>query len=914
MPKKKVNFTQWKEGKEFILWNKLLEMCEKLNITDNVFLDLKDLGGLYWEPLLELIYKYGNMIKKTGKVKELKMDWIRPLNYLGSQSDVDVVFDNEKYRIPKVATNTAAEVKLAFLHVIEGIHKVKDLKEDNFQKEYKAFHNDIATFFKKLVEFSIKKDEDGITGFRYLQENIKTILYPLRLLRKAGYRLFSLEKLEGNYQDLVMFQDKKQYKEFVTGIDTFMKKEAYKQKRDFDIGQIDQVMGESLKQEYYEYKWNNKIHVDEPEVELDDKGNPKPKKVERKEKEKKKTISPEELDKMLQEKERKELTLINIKDLKEGLPVTFIYEAFQKDFEIGLDAIFKFLNKKVQDQFPFEIEPHKIFVNLNKIPNGRKIPQTEFYLGQLATFLENLKIKCYEMKVNGLVRVKIPIQENTDLIEILKHVYDMHNIIDRILGDKLLYDQYLFIYDNLKYLVNSTIKNDIEVLKNVDLLENGIPRYLFFQSMVKSADIFLKYATYARKDGGHFELSNFYQPTKHEIDGPENIMLNSYEISEQIQKGLTEEYKEKEGIFWNEVKRFGRFWLMESYFPAEDKDKWLEAIEILANINKLVQEDISHMIVLRNDEKFKSGNEPNNQNNLTESNLNSVTTETNNEGGSRKDLKLSSLKSRKSVKPNSKGKLNKRKSSNKVINVSKRNEVKRKTSSSIDSGDEITNILPKNIENLRPPNVWNYPIDKVEKAKEMEKKKKNDEEPKEKKNEIRHVNPFLCYHDGRIEKFMEIFNEIYKNAIKYSKEKGNNFEYVYIKIFNVLGLDYHFVEKKKEEEKKEENVEGGEEKKEEEGKKVEEEVKVEDKKEDIEKKEEEPKVEENKEEAKVEENKEEPKVEENKEEAKVEENKEEPKVEENKEEPKVEENKVEEKKDEENKNEAEVYIEPEEKA
>jgi hypothetical protein len=69
-----------------------------------------------------------------------------------------------------------------------------------------------------------------------------------------------------------------------------MKKEAYKQKRDFDISQIEQVMGDSLKQEYYEYKWNNKIHVDEPEVELDDKGNPKPKKIERKEKEKKRLL------------------------------------------------------------------------------------------------------------------------------------------------------------------------------------------------------------------------------------------------------------------------------------------------------------------------------------------------------------------------------------------------------------------------------------------------------------------------------------------------------------------------------------------------------------------------------------------------------------------------------------------------
>ena len=45
MPKKKVNFSEWKNGKEYILWTKLLEVCDKLNITDNVFLDLKDLGG-----------------------------------------------------------------------------------------------------------------------------------------------------------------------------------------------------------------------------------------------------------------------------------------------------------------------------------------------------------------------------------------------------------------------------------------------------------------------------------------------------------------------------------------------------------------------------------------------------------------------------------------------------------------------------------------------------------------------------------------------------------------------------------------------------------------------------------------------------------------------------------------------------
>ncbi len=40
---------------------------------------------------------------------------------------------------------------------------------------------------------------------------------------------------------------------------------------------------------------------------------------------------------------------------------------------------------------------------------------------------------------------------------------------------------------------------------------------------------------------------------------------------------------------------------MEYYFPPDDRDKWLEVIEILSNVNKLVQEDLRDMIVLRND-------------------------------------------------------------------------------------------------------------------------------------------------------------------------------------------------------------------------------------------------------------------------------------------------------------------------
>ena len=72
-------------------------------------------------------------------------------------------------------------------------------------------------------------------------------------------------------------------------------------------------------------------------------------------------------------------------------------------------------------------------------------------------------------------------------------------------------------------------------------------------------------------------------------------------MTDLVKKGLTAEYIENEKLFWAEVNKFGRFWLMEYYFPPDDREKWLEAIEILSNVNKLVQEDIRDMILLRND-------------------------------------------------------------------------------------------------------------------------------------------------------------------------------------------------------------------------------------------------------------------------------------------------------------------------
>jgi hypothetical protein len=525
MASKKEKFEEWKKGKDYIMWTKLKDVCESLDLTSSNFIGYEDLGGLYWEPLLELIYKYGNILKKTYKLKEIKMDYIRPLNYLGAQSDIEVMFDNDKYFVPKLASGKASQARFSFSHLIDSIRNIENLNENNYLKECKTFKSDFNNFLKNLSSFVYEKDENGITGYRYLIENIKLILYPLRMLRKSAYRLFSVEKLEQQYQDLMTFVDKNDIKLFVEGVKQHMETEAYRQNRNCDVNEIDKYYERVLNEDSYKYKFNDKIHEEEKKVEKDDKGNPKedPKKISPK------NLTIEEIERLKNDEEQKKLLLINIKKIEQDIPNIFVKKALQQDLEKGFDLMYKFLNKKLVKDYPFPIDTHKMFVNLYKIPNGREIPQIEYYLGQLNKFIEQLKVMSYEIKLNGLSRTLIPIQKNTEYIEVLKKIYDMHNIIDRILGDKLLYEQYLFIYDMIKFLHDSVMKEDLEVYKNKKFMEKNVPKYIFYMSLIKSSNVFIKFQKNSRKDGGHFTLDQYYQPLKHEIDGPNNIALYAYE-------------------------------------------------------------------------------------------------------------------------------------------------------------------------------------------------------------------------------------------------------------------------------------------------------------------------------------------------------------------------------------------------
>ena len=171
--------------------------------------------------------------------------------------------------------------------------------------------------------------------------------------------------MEAKNEDLTLFEDKKDMKKFLENIHKFMESEEYKMKRDCDINKVEEMLGNSLERNYYEYRFEDKRRSNEKEeAKEDEKKNEEREKEKRKERSKnakpKKTVSPEEVSRIKNEEEKKMLTLINIGKLEQNPPSRFIKQAFQNDFEAGLDAMFVHLNKKVAHQFPFEVEAHKI--------------------------------------------------------------------------------------------------------------------------------------------------------------------------------------------------------------------------------------------------------------------------------------------------------------------------------------------------------------------------------------------------------------------------------------------------------------------------------------------------------------------------------------------------------------------------
>jgi len=779
----KLTYESLLASKEYLLWKDLARVAKEYDITETNLFTREDLGGIYWEPFFERLYKLGQMFRFTKKLKEIRIDWMRPILYFGARSDGIIEFDGRKDKVDKGAVGDCSVVKYCFKSTITAILSISEIDQKNFKEKHKVFKKEIKYFFNALNKYV----RDG--GFYKMHQHVKLVLKPLLDLRRAGYRLFSVEKAEENYFDLTFFNDTESLRRFMASTTDFFYWDKFIRSKDKDEEKLMNFMQRETNQEELKYNFKNEIRkIQRPSSVNPYSTNINFNKLE-KEKEKEeniydidniymknkgnrnKKLSQKERDEIIKrEKKKHELIFPNIGNLIQPEPSKLKTEAYQEQFEKGLEEMIIYLNDKKSNDFPYMIDSHKIFVNIRCIPNGTKNEASNFYISQLTNEIDNLKRMCYEMKLNGITRILMPITKNIEIIEVIKNIFDLHNIINNTMGNYLLYDQYMFIYDSLQFLTTTTYSEQFEILKNRDFMEECVPRYILYNFICRSAEVLNKMRSYYKEYVGRpFKFEDSYQITEHDLMNEDNDLIYAYEIYGAHKNFFKDEIQNKKKRYDDEVKKFGRFWISEGFFQKEDKNLWLEAINILSEVNVLVREDIR--------DYFLVGKKKDNSDENDNLSLNSSFQEQNSSvSGLSKSKSKTAKKGKNKLIP-----LTKKKSLNKTDSKNSKNRRIRKLSSrrysSISTSEN--NKLPKDLNNLRPPSVWNYPIHRIEKIIIDGGKK-----------EIRNVNPTVCYKDGRVNKFLKLFEEIYQKTQKYFMTSVDLWDYFYSKCLKALRISY----------------------------------------------------------------------------------------------------------------------------
>ena len=794
----KLTFDAYKTTEEYKMWLHIENLCEQYELTGDNYIVRKDIGGVFWEPLWDRIFKFGLMLKHVPKtIKYIKGEWMRPLLYLESQSNDIVIFDGVQYKINKTANSAAVNLRVALRNLLNSLTSASRITNESFNNDYKQLKEDDKYFFKMLNAY-VKE------GYRPMHENLKDILYPLRLLRKGGYRLFSYEQRINKNIDLNMFKNKEHMALFINNIKEEFKADEILQAKNNTPEELEQIMNRETKAEVMKYKYNEEIFKEEKKdqnpydsiaYKSDNKSPTTAKKANEIAKKK-----YEMQQKAIQEKEEKKIRSLifpNLENLSQTEIIKFEKDALVADFEKGFKAMVVYLNNKFPLQVPEIIDAHKLTVNLENIPKNRH--ETNFYLAKLEKALYDLKKMCYEMKLNGLNRILLPITANIEFTTQVKIVYDLHVAIDKLMGDELKLEQYSFIYNEIDFIVKSNFKDELFFFKDKNFIETGVSKYLFYQALCKSVEIMEKMRKNNRKNHVKYDnIDNYFQIKKLSLDSiSEFNSFNYYNFDNYIPEEtktynteLNNQINLDKIALKEELKKIGRFFILENFIEPDQKDNWIELVTQLIEINSTVREDIKEYLLRSSSVRVQTKEPDNNNASRGESRHGSKRTSraTSRKSSGRSSKINNEIHFKIQNKGTKKGGIGNNLSVSTKIKPQKKNELKKKKENSMDnlfddSSSNLINLKDIKINRFKPPFIWHFPIEKI---KELQKKNNTHYEIS-----THNIDFHSIYKDGRIERFLELFNAVFNSCMKYCQEKlRNNWEYMLYKQYEILDIKY----------------------------------------------------------------------------------------------------------------------------
>ena len=798
----KITFDTYKETDEYKMWLHIESLCEQYELTGDNYIVRKDIGGVFWEPLWDRIFKFGLMLKHVPKsIKYIKGEWMRPLLYLESQSNDIVTFDGVQYKINKTANSAAVNLRVALRNLLNSLTNASKITNESFNNDYKQLKEDDKYFFKMLNAY-VKE------GYRPMHENVKDILLPLRLLRKGGYRLFAYEERINKNIDLNLFKNKEHMTIFVNSIKEEFKADEILQAKNNTPEELEQIMQRETQANNMKYVYNEEKMKEEKKeqnpydsIALKSENNPKTAKKAN-ELAKKKFEQQQKAIQDKEDQEKRKLIFPNLSNLTQTEIIKFERDALVADFEKGFNAMVVYLNNKFPLQIPELIDAHKLTVNLENIPKSRY--EANFYMAKLEKVLYDLKKMCYEMKLNGLTRILLPITANIEFTTQVKLVYDLHVSIDRLMGDKLKLEQYSFIFKEIDFISKSNFKDELFFFKDKNFMEIGVSKYIFYQALCNSVEVMEKMRKNNRINGIKYDnIDNYFQTTKLSLDSmTEYNSFNLYNFDNYIAeetKAYTPDLKKQialDRITLNqELKQIGRFFMLENFMDPDQKDNWIDLTTQLIEINSSVREDIKEHLLRSSSIRVKEHVQ----------NDSKATSRVSSRHASRRNSRSSSRKATnkhpagyyqnmsKSIIPQKNQKKNQGGANNLSMSTkftkSGKKDIRKKKEMSMDNvlEDSSTNLIivkDLKISRFKPPFIWHFPIERI---RELQKKNNTNNYEISTTN----VDFNTIYKDGRVERFLELFNAVFDSCMKYCQEKlRNNWEYMLYKQFEIFDIKY----------------------------------------------------------------------------------------------------------------------------
>jgi hypothetical protein len=277
---------------------------------------------------------------------------------------------------------------------------------------------------------------------------------------------------------------------------------------------------------------------------------------------------------------------------KEDIP-SFRYNALEDQFCQHLSIICKTLSDHGKLEDIYDI---KRMLNLLKLDNWQDNVPMKFYLQPLKDSIKEMRAELLKMRERGPNRCKYFIEDNQPMHELIIKMVKNDVTAQWLMGDKLKNDQLCFLYDVIKIIYKSPLKNRL-INKSKELIDLVIPKLACFRALLVIRDIRVQQIEEdkkAKKAGILTPAAEKEEVKKEEEDDDEDAEAREY----RRQKLLDEE----------EFKKYGRKWIWQNYISENRKNDWLKVAENLRHINDHVIQDIQDQILILGFPKQKQTN------------------------------------------------------------------------------------------------------------------------------------------------------------------------------------------------------------------------------------------------------------------------------------------------------------------